>query len=44
MNNKFKGLIIMVLALIFFFSGHEYAWIASAILLGLGSGVFFWKE
>ena len=44
MNNKTKGSIIIVLALLIFFSKHEYAWIISAVLLGLGSGIFFWKE
>ena len=44
MDNKTKGSIIIVLALLTFFSGHEYAWIISAILLGLGSGIFFWRK
>ena len=44
MNNKTKGSVIIVLALLVFFSGHQYAWIFSAALLGLGSGVFLWKE
>ena len=44
MNNKTKGSIIIVLALLIFFSKNEYSWIFSAILLGLGSGIFFWKK
>lgn len=44
MNNKTIGLSIVGLALLIFFSKHEYAWIISVILLGLGSGMFFWKE
>jgi hypothetical protein len=44
MNNKIKGSIIIVLALLIFFSKHEYAWIMSASLLGLGSGIFLWKK
>ena len=27
-----------------FFSNEENAWIVSAVLLGLGSGIFFWKD
>ena len=44
MSYKSKGSIIIVLALLFFFSKQEYAWIISALLLGLGSGIFFWKK
>jgi hypothetical protein len=44
MNNKTKGSTIIVLALLIFFSDHEYAWIMSAALLGLGSGIFLWKK
>jgi hypothetical protein len=44
MGNKTKGSIIIVLSLLVFFSEHEYAWIMSAALLGLGSGVFLWKK
>jgi|TARA_B110001452_G_C14800382_1_gene279291 hypothetical protein len=44
MNNKTKGSIIIVLAMLVFFSKHEYAWIMSAALLGVGSGIFLWKK
>tara|TARA_B110000438_G_C15425829_1_gene483991 strand:+ start:81 stop:215 length:135 start_codon:yes stop_codon:yes gene_type:complete len=44
MNYKTKGSIIIVLALLVFFSKQDYAWIMSAILLGIGSGIFFWKK
>jgi|TARA_B100000780_G_C20721810_1_gene286905 hypothetical protein len=44
MGNKIKGSIVIVLALLFFFSTHEYAWIISSIFLGVGSGIFLWKE
>jgi hypothetical protein len=44
MNNKTKGSVIIVLALLVFFSEHEYAWVMSAAFLGIGSGVFFWKK
>jgi len=26
------------------FVKHEYAWIVSAILIGGGTGLFFWKD
>ncbi len=44
MSNKTKGSIIIILALLIFFSKHEYAWILSALLLGVGSGIFLWKK
>jgi uncharacterized membrane protein YjjB (DUF3815 family) len=44
MNNKILGSIIIALALLIFFSSQASAWIVSAILLGAGSGIFFWKE
>jgi|TARA_B110000967_G_C18577019_1_gene407749 flagellar biosynthesis protein FliR len=44
MNNKVLGSIIIVLALLVFFSTKESAWIISAVLLGAGSGIFIWKK
>tara|TARA_B110000971_G_C19897830_1_gene448521 strand:+ start:309 stop:443 length:135 start_codon:yes stop_codon:yes gene_type:complete len=44
MSNKTKGASMIILALLVFFSKHEYAWILSALLLGVGSGVFLWKK
>ena len=44
MSNKTKGSTIIILALLVFFSKHEYAWIMSAVLLGFGSGIFLWKK
>ena len=44
MSYKSKGSIIIVLALLFFFSKQEYAWIISSISIGIGSGIFFWKD
>ena len=44
MNNKILGSIIIALALLVFFSTYESTWIISAILLGAGSGIFFWKD
>ena len=44
MNNKTKGLILIFLALLVFFSKHEHSWIISAALLGIGSGIFLWKK
>jgi len=44
MNKKIIGISIALFGSLIFFSNTEYAWIASAILLGAGSGIFFWKE
>tara|TARA_B100000767_G_C19479146_1_gene415438 strand:- start:402 stop:536 length:135 start_codon:yes stop_codon:yes gene_type:complete len=44
MSKKTIGISIALFAVLIFFSNEENAWIVSAILLGLGSGVFFWKD
>jgi len=44
MSNKLIGFLTIGLALLVFFADHDKAWIFSAVLLGVGSGIFFWKE
>jgi len=44
MNKKTIGISIAVFGVLIFFSSVENAWIISAVLLGFGSGIFFWKE
>ena len=44
MNNKTLGIIIIVIGGLVLYSEHEAAWIISAILIGIGSGIFFWKD
>jgi len=44
MKNKNIGLICVLLGVIAIFSDHTNAWILSALLIGGGSGLFFWKE
>ena len=44
MNNKTLGIIIIVFGSLVLYSNQEYAWIVSAVSIGIGSGVFFWKE
>tara|TARA_B100001996_G_scaffold207706_1_gene159251 strand:+ start:253 stop:411 length:159 start_codon:yes stop_codon:yes gene_type:complete len=44
MKNKTLGIILVLFGAILIFSQHEKAWIVSAILIGFGSGLFFWKE
>ncbi len=44
MSKKIIGIMIAILGSLIFFSDAENAWIISAILLGAGSGIFFWKE
>ena len=43
MNNK-TGIIIIVFGGLVLYSKQEYAWIVSAISIGIGSGIFFWKD
>ena len=44
MNNKTLGIILIVFGGLVLYSEQEYAWIGSAIAIGIGSGIFFWKE
>ena len=44
MNNKTLGIIIIVFGGLVLYSKQEYAWIVSAVSIGIGSGIFFWKE
>jgi len=44
MNNKTLGLIIVLLGALAIFSQHEAAWVVSAATIGVGGGVFFWKD
>ena len=44
MNNKTLGIILIVFGGLVLYSEQEYAWIISAIAIGIGSGNFFWKE
>ena len=44
MNKKTIGILITIFGALIFFSSVENAWIMSATLLGIGSGIFFWKE
>ena len=44
MNNKTLGIIIIVFGGLVLYSKQEYAWIVSAISIGIGSGLFFSKD
>ena len=44
MNNKTIGIIIIVFGGLVLYSEQEAAWIISAISIGIGSGIFFWKD
>jgi|TARA_B110000914_G_C15366900_1_gene401303 multisubunit Na+/H+ antiporter MnhG subunit len=44
MSKKTLGISIALFGVIIFFSNLENAWIVSAVLLGFGSGIFFWKD
>ena len=44
MNNKTLGIIAKVFGGLVLYSQQEYAWVVSAISIGVGSGIFFWKE
>ena len=44
MNNKLLGIIIVVFGGLVLYSQQEYAWIVSAVSIGVGTGIFFWGE
>ena len=44
MKNRHLGILLVLAGVITIFVKHESAWIISAILIGGGTGIFFWKE
>ena len=44
MSYKNTGIIIIILGCLIIFSAEKYSWVVSAIMIGLGSGLLFWKE
>ena len=44
MKNKNFGLLLVFAGVITIFVEHQSAWIFSAILIGGGTGLFFWKD
>ena len=44
MTNKTLGIIAIIFGGLVLYSQQEYAWVVSAISIGVGSGIFFWKE
>ena len=44
MNNKTLGIIAIVCGGLVLYNKQELAWVVSDILIGVGSGIFFWKD
>ena len=44
MDNKTIGIIIVIFGGLALFSLQDSAWIVSAISIGIGTGIFFWKD
>jgi|TARA_B110000967_G_C18765258_1_gene500057 multisubunit Na+/H+ antiporter MnhG subunit len=44
MKNKTIGTLIVIFGALALFSSHDQAWIVSAIFLGVGSGLLFWRS
>jgi len=44
MSIKSIGFIAVILGALALFIDQEYSWVVSAILIGVGSGLFFWPE
>ena len=44
MDNKTLGIIVVIFGGLALFSEQDSAWIVSAISIGIGTGIFFWKD
>jgi|TARA_B110001452_G_C15174661_1_gene408184 hypothetical protein len=44
MNYKTIGIIVVLFGGLAIFSEQEGSWIISAVALGVGTGIFFWKD
>ena len=44
MKNRHLGILLVLAGVLTIFVKHESAWIVSAILIGGGTGIFFWKD
>ena len=44
MNNKTVGIIAIVFGSLVLYSQEKYSWIVSAIFIGIGTGIWFWKD
>ena len=44
MKNRHLGILLVLAGVITIFVKHESAWIISAVLIGGGTGIFFWKD
>tara|TARA_B110001452_G_C14942668_1_gene329680 strand:- start:389 stop:544 length:156 start_codon:yes stop_codon:yes gene_type:complete len=44
MNNKTIGIIIIIFGGLVLYSEQNTAWIISSISIGVGTGIFFWKD
>ena len=44
MGKKTISIAVSIFGVLILFSSVENAWIVSAVFLGFGSGIFFWKE
>ncbi len=44
MSNKTIAILLVIFGGLILYSSQEYSWIVSAISIGIGSGIFFWKD
>ncbi len=44
LKNSTIGILIVLAGVGTIFVNHEFAWIISAVLIGGGTGLFFWKD
>tara|TARA_Y100000816_G_C25724453_1_gene381822 strand:+ start:25 stop:183 length:159 start_codon:yes stop_codon:yes gene_type:complete len=44
MKNSTIGILLVIAGVLSIFVKHDNSWIISALLIGGGSGIFFWKD
>tara|TARA_B100002051_G_C16741875_1_gene644820 strand:- start:1259 stop:1414 length:156 start_codon:yes stop_codon:yes gene_type:complete len=44
MKKNTIALLLVLFGVLVIFYDHERAWVVSALCIGFGTGIFFWKE
>tara|TARA_X000000368_G_scaffold417284_1_gene413253 strand:- start:332 stop:487 length:156 start_codon:yes stop_codon:yes gene_type:complete len=44
MKKNIIALLLVLFGVLIIFYNHERAWVVSAICIGFGTGIFFWKD
>tara|TARA_Y100001970_G_scaffold148975_1_gene182882 strand:- start:262 stop:417 length:156 start_codon:yes stop_codon:yes gene_type:complete len=44
MKKNIIALLLVLFGVLIIFYNHERAWVVSAICIGFGTGIYFWKD